>query len=441
MRNAGESPSIIKELESDNSRLFKEDIIKREIEKDNTEFFEGLRMALDPLITFGVKQVPEKAEADGPGLSFGEFVDLATELRERTLTGHDARDAILEAMEQSTTEDWNYWYRRILIKDMKCGMSEKTVNNVVKKAKRDDLKIPVFSCMLAHDSANHEKKMVGKKFLDFKLDGVRVIAIIQNGTCTLYSRNGKVFHNFGHIEKELESLLGEQSKTAGIVIDGEVVSRSFQALMKQIHRKTHTDALDAEFAVFDMLPLTEFQAGQSTKTCRERHEQLLQTFPQSSGDVFVVEKQEVDLNTEEGQTKFKEYNKMALDRGLEGIMIKDVDAVYECKRSHYMLKAKPFIEVTLSVRAVEEGTGRNAGKLGALVCEGIDDGKAISVNVGSGLSDEQRETFWHHKDDIINQFVEVRADAITKNQDSITEYSLRFPRFKTFRSFEVGEKI
>ena len=106
-----------------------------------------------------------------------------------------------------------------------------------------------------------------------------------------------------------------------------------------------------------------------------------------------------------------------------------------------MLKAKPFIEVTLSVRAVEEGTGRNAGKLGALVCEGIDDGKAISVNVGSGLSDEQRETFWHYKDDIINQMVEVRADAITKNQDSITEYSLRFPRFKTFRGFEVGEKI
>ena len=128
MHNAGESPSIIKELESDNSRLFKEDIIKREIEKDNTEFFEGLRMALDPLITFGVKQVPEKAEADGPGLSFSEFVDLATELKERTLTGHDARDAILEVMEQSTIEDWNYWYRRILIKDMKCGMSEKTVN-------------------------------------------------------------------------------------------------------------------------------------------------------------------------------------------------------------------------------------------------------------------------------------------------------------------------
>jgi len=435
------SASIIKEIESNNSRLFKEEIIRREIENDNTNFFTGCRMALDPLITYGVKQVPE-AEADGPGLSFGEFVDLATELRDRTLTGHDARDAILEAMNQSTTDDWNYWYRRILIKDLKCGMSEKTINSVVKKTKRDEFKIPVFTCMLAHDSANHEKKMIGKKFLDFKLDGVRVIAIILNGICTLYSRNGKQFHNFSNIEKELQNKLGEQSKQAGIVIDGEIVSSSFQKLMRQVHRKDNVQADDTEFFVFDTLPLAEFQAGKSTKTCRERHQQLLDIFGnEGMGDVIVVEKKEVDLDTDEGQKTFKEYNKMALDRGLEGIMIKDVDALYECKRSHFMLKAKPFIEVTLTVTATEEGTGRNVGKLGALICEGVDDGKSIKVNVGSGLSDEQRESFWHHKDDIIDQLVEVRADAITKNQDSIDEYSLRFPRFKTFRGFEVGEKI
>jgi len=435
------SASIIKEIESNNSRLFKEEIIRREIENNNTNFFTGCRMALDPLITYGVKQVPE-AEADGPGLSFGEFVDLATELRDRTLTGHDARDAILEAMNQSTTDDWNYWYRRILIKDLKCGMSEKTINSVVKKTKRDEFKIPVFTCMLAHDSANHEKKMIGKKFLDFKLDGVRVIAIILNGICTLYSRNGKQFHNFSNIEKELQNKLGEQSKQAGIVIDGEIVSSSFQKLMRQVHRKDNVQADDTEFFVFDTLPLAEFQAGKSTKTCRERHQQLLDIFGnEGMGDVIVVEKKEVDLDTDEGQKTFKEYNKMALDRGLEGIMIKDVDALYECKRSHFMLKAKPFIEVTLTVTATEEGTGRNVGKLGALICEGVDDGKSIKVNVGSGLSDEQRESFWHHKDDIIDQLVEVRADAITKNQDSIDEYSLRFPRFKTFRGFEVGEKI
>ena len=120
-------------------------------------------------------------------------------------------------------------------------------------------------------------------------------------------------------------------------------------------------------------------------------------------------------------------------------MIKDINAPYECKRSHYMLKAKPFIEVSLEVVKCEEGTGRNVGKLGALVCQGTDDGKDILVNVGSGLSDVQRETFWETKDRLIGMIAEVRADAITQNQDGT--YSLRFPRFKTFRGFEKGEKI
>ena len=81
------------------------------------------------------------------------------------------------------------------------------------------------------------------------------------------------------------------------------------------------------------------------------------------------------------------------------------------------------------MKATEEGTGRNVGKLGALICEGEDDGKMIKTNVGSGLSDDNRDQFWQHKDELIGQIVEVRADAVTKNQDSETEYSLRFPRF------------
>jgi DNA ligase-1 len=63
----------------------------------------------------------------------------------------------------------------------------------------------------------------------------------------------------------------------------------------------------------------------------------------------------------------------------------------------------------------------------------------IQVNVGSGLTDDQRETFWAVKDALIGELAEVRADAITQNQDGT--YSLRFPRFKTFRGFEVGEKL
>ena len=82
---------------------------------------------------------------------------------------------------------------------------------------------------------------------------------------------------------------------------------------------------------------------------------------------------------------------------------------------------------------------RNVGKLGAVVCEGVDDGKSIRVNVGSGFSDSDRDTFWTDREALIGQIVEVRADAITQNQDG--SYSLRFPRFLHFRGFDRGEKI
>ena len=122
-------------------------------------------------------------------------------------------------------------------------------------------------------------------------------------------------------------------------------------------------------------------------------------------------------------------------------MVKPVGGIYECKRSTGWLKVKPFIEVSLKVVDVEEGTGRNVGKLGALVVEGTDMDKFIKTNVGSGLTDADRETFWADKDKLIGQVVEVRADAITQNQDTQNEYSLRFPRFLRFRGFEPGEKL
>ena len=436
--------SIIQELESNNSRLFKEDVIKREAKANNIEFFQGCQLALDPLVSFGVKQVPEKTNSNGNGFSWNQFCDLADQLMKRELTGHAARDAVAEAMDQSNESDWNSWYRRILIKDLRCGVSEKTINNVVKKVNKD-YTIPVFKCMLAHDSANHEKKLVGEKLLDYKLDGVRVLAIydVESKSVTMYSRNGKQFINFSHIETEIVDAFSDKF-TESMVLDGEMVSSSFQALMKQVHRKDNVEATDAKFAVFDVLTLKEFKAGTSELGCWDRHKQLEALFLDLNplySNIFPVEKIECNFDTEQGQKIFKDYNTMAIEKGFEGIMIKDRNAPYECKRSHYMLKAKPFIEVSLEVIATEEGTGRNEGKLGALICEGTDDDKFIRVNVGSGLTDDNRDEFWAGKEKLVGQIVEVRADAITKNQDAENEWSLRFPRFLRFRGFEQGEKI
>jgi DNA ligase-1 len=52
-----------------------------------------------------------------------------------------------------------------------------------------------------------------------------------------------------------------------------------------------------------------------------------------------------------------------------------------------------------------------------------------------------RKDVWAAQDSVIGQLVEIRADAATQSQDAEDTWSLRFPRFKTFRGFELGEKI
>ena len=201
---------IIDQLEVNNSRLAKEAIIKVAMQQGLDEFFEGVRMALDPLVTFGVKQVPE-ATVDGQGLAWATFKELARKLIDRSLTGHAARDAIILCKDTATVDQWNMFYRRILIKDLRCGVSEKTVNKIAKDFPQ--YSVPIFTCPLAHDSANHEKKMIGKKQVEVKLDGVRVITIVRGDTShkqackvEMFSRNGKQFHNFGHIIAEIEAI-------------------------------------------------------------------------------------------------------------------------------------------------------------------------------------------------------------------------------------------
>ena len=223
--------NIIQELEADNSRLAKEAIVAREAEAGNDEFFAGCRLALDAMTTFGIKQVLTK-EGTGRGLNWSNFEKLTTALATRQLTGNDAITAVNQYRLQATEEQWNNWYRRILIKDLRCGTSEKTINTAVKKTKKTNYEIPVFTCQLAHDSANHESKVEGVKLVEVKLDGVRVITVVYpNGHVEQYSRNGKELVNFEHIKRQI-------SKHAiffaePVVLDGEVMSASFQDLMKQ----------------------------------------------------------------------------------------------------------------------------------------------------------------------------------------------------------------
>ena len=438
----------IRDLESSDSRIHKEKVIEKALmaaklgSADAQIFLFNCYQAYNPFHVFGVRQIPETQGLTGKPNPWRRFWAMLEDLRTRGISGNRARNAIQECADEFDSDEWNMLARRVLIKDLRCGISEKTLNKVLGKS---EWKIPIFSCQLAQDSTDQPKKLKGIKRLEVKLDGVRVLAVVSGDVCTLYSRNGKEFENFPQIvdfiEEHRKAFQQAQYFGGQFVLDGEIVGKSFQDLMKQAQRKSDVKTDGMIYHVFDILPLSEFREGFCNLQQHKRIDLLkrAQAYLPENGVVRVMPGMDVDLDTAEGHDIMRRFAEASVEEGYEGIMIKSMDAPYECKRSDFWMKWKPTITVDLEVINLEEGTGKNVGRLGALVCEGLDNGKRITVNVGSGLSDADRDEFWASRDSVIGQVVEVMADAVTQNQDGT--YSLRFPRFMRFRGFEPGEKL
>ena len=469
--------TILAAIAATDSKLEKQALIAAEATAQNDNFFKGVRLACDNMITFGVKAVDTKpakrpSEPEPRGVDPLKIFDLCRKLSMRELTGDAAQVAIGYIRNQATEEEWNGWYRLVLIKDLKAGFSESTVNKVCEK-EFPLYAIPVFECQLAKDCVDDEGNvdeslLKGKKIIDVKLDGQRVLTVVYpNGKVDQYSRNGKEMLNFGQIKNQISKNAIFFSEP--IVLDGEIMSASFQDLMKQARRKTDVQTNDAVLNLFDIITLREFQAGIGEHKQKDRtfslqtwFEKVADTMP----NVTVVGCEMVDLDTPAGVARLLEINKKALAGKYEGIMLKDPEALYECKRSYNWLKMKPFIEESLTATAVEEGKpdSKFVGTMGAVVFEGLVGDKQVKVNCGGGWSIQQRAQIWANYTgkpvewkkktkgkwetivevpngpSCVGDVGEVRADALTKS-DSKDTWSMRFPRFKTWRGFAKGEKL
>jgi DNA ligase-1 len=342
---------------------------------------------------------------------------------------------------------WDGWYRRVLLKDFRCGATESTINKALKaivKAgdkRAEKYMVPVFSCQLAHPRDKYEKLMKGDKLIDTKLDGVRILAVCDKdkGTVTLHTRNGLIKENFGDIEKLLRTRLIPKL-TRSVVLDGEMVSKTFNSLMSQLNRQTDVDTSDAKFAVFDCVPLAEFEAGICKITQKERDKAVAWACRTVNDErVWHIKKTVINLDTPEGMAELDAFHAKATAAKLEGTMVKDPEAPYVTKRSSAWLKIKPWVTVDLVIIGVELGTKgkKYENCLGKFHCEGLDEesGKFIRVSPGEGtngsMTDQDRIDFWKNQDDLIGQTVEILGHEISEDEHG--NYSIRHPRFVRFR--------
>lgn len=452
---------VITELANTPGTKDKEAIIRREVLAGNDDFFAGFNAAMNSFITYGVKKIPIHKGPDGKGLIWADFKCQIDKLAAREATGHDARDLVQALMEQSTQDQWNIWYAAILRRDMKCKCTDGKINKIVKEVIKstgnkafENYQIPVFHCQLAEDGADHPKKLVGKKMIQLKLDGSRVLTVVTPGApadklVQQFSRNGIELVNFPQIVKQFEQVAKVLDKPT--VFDGEVMSDNFQALMTQLRRKSNVKTNDAILNLFDIIPYEIFKHGKDgvckkpqIDRCTELTE-TLSTFKDLMPNVTVLDFEIIDFDTEEGLARYHEINRIAIANGFEGIMVKSIRASYKCKRNDAWLKKKPVMSVDLTIVGFENGKigGARDGILGAFVCEGVYDGKTIRVNVGSGFDKEQVIDFWNDRDSLLGEIIEIECDCITQNAKDKEAgiYSVRFPRFTRFRGFTPGQKL
>ncbi len=382
---------------------------------DNDLLKRVLRYGLDQFIPFNIVKVPKvknRHPSQYEEKVWNRFFEVADACASRRLTGNDAIETMHHVFSTAPKEDEG-WMRKILKKHLAIGASTKTVNKVFPGL------VPTFEVALAQKF--EEKRLSGKDTVGVepKLDGIRCFAIVEDGTTLLYARSGKLISNF-------DSTVGKDLAGLGDgCYDGEIMGEDFIALMRQAYRKDNIVTEGTYLALFDYLPLCEWKSRKAEMTCQDRYEELVrkvQGVPMSRLPKYlrVVKR----FSTRAVYDDIKKLHDEFVAEGYEGAMVKDLDAPYKFGRGPEVMKLKAFHDVDLKVERLLEGTGRHTGKLGSVVV----DYNGVEVQVGSGFSDELRETIWNDPGSFMGRIIEVRYQEVTPDG------SLRFPTFVCFRN-------
>lgn len=404
----------IEEVSAVSGKLDKQTLVKSLLEKVKYSE-EVLNYALSPFITFGVASgvQPPQVSTTLQQVTDEEstvFFNLLTDLAGRTVSGNDAIDRIYETYARLSYSTALLLYN-VIQKDLRAGFGISTVNKAAGKKI-----IHEFNTMLAH---KYDPKRITKwpVYVEPKLDGMRCIAKVTKGGVEFVSRNGKAITSIPHLEKEVRAMLDQNFKSYDtLFVDGELTSGDNFNISISALRKKDAIAKEAIFHIFDILTEEEF-TGSSTATQSDRVLDLKGI----SEDFDSLQVVAYDMAYDDQQV-WAMYH-LQREKGMEGIIVKDPNGIYEPKRSYAWMKIKDQNDADLRVVGVFEGQGKYVGQLGGLIV----DHKGVEVRVGSGLSDADREELWHRQDELIGQIAEVQYHEVTPDG------SLRHPRFVRFR--------
>ena len=411
---------FVKEISSSNSKKFKQEVLQKY--KNDEVIKRYLKIAFDPYKVYGIsaKKLAKDVRVGDVWCAPTAF-DLF-EYLDKHNTGRDVDIAICQLAVTFVAGDSNETVdilEKLICKDLSIGVDAKSIN-----AAMPDL-IPTFNVQLANRYFDNPDFVKGKYFaITEKIDGGRIIAIKDNGQVSFYTRAGQKYEGLVDLEKEMLETYPD-----GTVIDGEITilnnkgvksKDAYKAAMKECRKDGPKTGL--KMICFDAMHIDEWKAQKSEHDYIERRmllDGLSSAHPHTYFEVLPILYKGTDTS------KITELLDEMVAQGSEGIMVNLCNAKYEFKRTNALLKCKKFQSLDLEVIDLEEGSGRLAGTLGAILVR-YKGGNIVKV--GSGFSDEERKLYWLQPDLILNKIVEIKYFEESSSGDGAAKtYSLRFP--------------
>lgn len=396
--------------------------------RDDGNVKKFLDYLLNPFFVTGISEKKiRKAVPMKRTVHFGSFHELMAYIRSNH-TGSDDVLANVQAFLNDREPELQLFYIGIITKTTRIGCDAKTVNDALGYEF-----IPRWEVQQAYRIGKLKMNENEWFSLSQKLNGVR-------GTYfegKLISRQGKEFGGLEHILQDIHQLIPNSEEW---VIDGELIRKNVEhisdnenfRLTTGIISQEDSDKRQIQMVIFDILPKAEFLRGESKLRYRDRLDQL-NDLKKKIREQKLVNLRIVDvLYTGNDMSMISQCLDRMIAEGKEGLML-NRNCKYFTRRHNGILKVKQFYTVDLEIMDLEEGTGRLSGTLGAFVVRYKDN----YLRVGSGMTDDQRKTFWNDGIALIGRVIEVKYK--DESYDRRTGlHSLQFPVFVQLR--ELGKR-
>lgn len=107
----------------------------------------------------------------------------------------------------------------------------------------------------------------------------------------------------------------------------------------------------------------------------------------------------------------------------EGIVLRHPTISYTDGRSHNLLKVKKIYSSEFTITNINKGSGQYANSLGSINVSNMINGVMITSKVGTGFTEDERNTIWNNQSQYLGRSVEIMYMNIS------TDNSLRQPVF------------